>query len=203
MTRPLPETCTFREFADLVPCRPSWVTELRKTGRLVLSDDNKRVRVLESLQRIEDTRDPSKAGVSARHAAERAAAAQPAQAEPEAPHAPGQAAVAPIPIDRAGKGYQEARAVKERYLAMTAKRDYEISMGKLIDAGQVESAAAAAITVMRQRLEGMPAILAPQIAAISDEPRIRAVITEAIEHTLAELAREFGAIAKTPKAAAA
>src|SRR5690606_16487416 len=68
-----PETAGFREFAALAGFKPSYVTELRKVGRLVLTGDGKRVRVAESLALIEQTRDPAKAGVAARHAAARAA----------------------------------------------------------------------------------------------------------------------------------
>lgn len=195
MTDNLPETASFKEFAGIAGFRPGYITQLKADDRLVLTADGKRVRVAESLQRIADTRDPSKIGVVRRHAAEREAGAGLAADSQETPRVPTQADVEPIG-DRIGGQYQQARAVKEKYLAMQAKRDYEVSIGKLLDAREVEGAAASCIATLRQRLESMPDVLAPQLAAINDEPRIRAVIAETVEHSLSELAREFNAIAK-------
>ncbi|MGH8073724.1 MAG: hypothetical protein ACREO4_06580, partial [Lysobacter sp.] len=62
MTRP--ETCGFREFATLAGFKPSYITELKSAGRLVLTDDRKKVRVAESLALIDQTRDPARAGVA-------------------------------------------------------------------------------------------------------------------------------------------
>ena len=39
------ETASFAEFAKIQGCSKSYVTALRKSGRLVLTDDEKRVRV--------------------------------------------------------------------------------------------------------------------------------------------------------------
>ena len=66
-----PETSTFGEFAKIARFKASYVTQLKNDNRLVLTDDGKRVRVAESLARIAATKDPSKAGVAARHAAAR------------------------------------------------------------------------------------------------------------------------------------
>src|SRR5690348_2338572 len=49
------EIATFAEFAARLGCKRSYVTELRKAGRLVLTDDGK-VKVAESIARIEATR---------------------------------------------------------------------------------------------------------------------------------------------------
>src|SRR5690606_36563118 len=68
-----PETLGFRDFARRCGWKASFVTELKDAGRLVLTPDGRRVLVAESLRLIEDTRDPSKAGVAARHAAARGA----------------------------------------------------------------------------------------------------------------------------------
>src|SRR5690606_14955871 len=79
---PVPETMRFREFAAHLGRSPGYVTELKKTGRLALTPDGKRVIVAESLALIEATRDPARAGVARRHAAERAAARAKAAAKP-------------------------------------------------------------------------------------------------------------------------
>src|SRR6185312_3772275 len=69
------DTASFAGFARLLGVKPQAVTALRHAGRLVLTADGKRVDVAASQQRLRDTADPSKAGVVARHAAERAAKA--------------------------------------------------------------------------------------------------------------------------------
>lgn len=187
MTRP--ETATFKEFAALLGCRPSYVTQLRKEGRLVLTEDGRRVRVAESLARVEATRDPA-----AQHVAERHAVARAQGAAPAAPEVPSGA-------EKIGNTYQAARAVKERYLAMSAKRDYEISIGRLLEVAAVEAAVADAVTTLRTRLEIMPDILGPQLAGVTDESQARAILAENIEHALEDLARHFRNLAQTEYAA--
>ncbi len=214
---------SFAEFARHAGFKPSYVTQLKREGRLVLSDDGKAVKAAESLARIQETRDPSKAAVAARHAAARASAAQTvADAPPpdddlgaglqvrhddEAARAAAQApAIAPPPSRAAestpteagkiGNTFQAARAVKERYLAMSAKRDYEVSMRALLPAAEVESALADAVTQFRMRTESLPSILGPQLAAITDEAQATATIADAMEHILEELSRQFADITK-------
>lgn len=196
------ETASFAAFARRLGCKRSYVTELRKADRLVLTDDGKAVRVAESMARIEATRDPAKRGVAARHAAARAtgAANAPAVAEPshEATQAPTFVPEAREGQDRITGTYQASRAVRERYLAMQAKVDYERSIGKLLNGADVESAVFASITTLRVRLESLPGVVSPRLAAETDEPKIAAILAEEIEHTLAECERQFQGIAKPP-----
>lgn len=182
-----PAEMTLSEFARHLGKKGSWVTQLKQAGRLVLTDDGKRVRVAESVARIEATRDPAMQGVADHHAAQRAAKA--AASTPTPPDAP-------LGTEKIGNTYQAARAVKEQYLARAAKRDYELSIGKLLPADDVRHALAAAATTLRARLEALPDTLAPQLAPITDEHQTRATLAEAIEHALAELAREFSQIAQ-------
>lgn len=182
-----PATLTQRQFADHIGCRPSYVTKLKQEGRLVLTDDGRLVRVAESIARIEATRDPAKRAVAERHADERGAAL-----------AVGDGAAAGAASerndDRVGNTYQAARAVKEKYLAMSARRDYEVSMGKLLEADQVRAAVFSAATTLRTRLETLPEVLGPQIIALKDERQAINLMAETIEHALEDIAREFSAI---------
>ncbi len=181
------DTATLSEFATLAGFKRPYITQLKKDGRLVLTEDGRLVRVAESLARLEATRDPSKAGVAARHARARAAAMEPV--------VPPQAPAEELASDDIG-GYQGSRALRERYLAMAAKRDYEISIGKLLNADDAASALDAAATTLRTRFEGFAPVLAPQLAALDDEAAISAIIAEAVEHALEESSRQFLAIAK-------
>lgn len=54
----------------------------------------------------------------------------------------------------------------------------------------------AAVTTLRNRLEALPDVLGPQLAAELDEERVRAVLTETIEHALNETSRQFHTLAK-------
>lgn len=190
-----PAVARFKEFADLIGCKPSYVTELRKSGRLILTDDGRAVRVAESIARIEATRDPAMKAVADRHAAARGAALSSGVRE-DGDDRP----VASINPEKIGNDYQVARAVKERYAAMSAKRDYEISIGKLLSADDVRAAAANAVATIRTSLEAIPDSIAPVIASETDESRIRILIADEIEHALTELARQFQHLARTEKA---
>lgn len=208
MTTPLPETASFREFADLVPCKPSWVTALRQSDRLVLTDDGKRVRVQESLQRIEDTRDHARVGVVARHAAARAAKGATIAGHAVAADVPAVAAESPsIPSALEGEVetpapakdssmFQHWRERGERAKALAAERENAIAEGKLMDAAIVVDAVKSHVASLRAGLESLPDFLAPQLVGVREEPKVRALIADAIEQRLAELSRQFGAIAK-------
>jgi hypothetical protein len=190
-------TVNFRTFARMLGNTPSYVHALKQAGRLVLTDDGKRVKVAESQQRIRDTEDPGKVGVAARHAAARQAKAG------EGAAAVAIAAPAAIDAGEDGEadppgreGYQYWRERNERAKALASERENLVAEGKLMDAAQVEAAVAAAATTLRSRLESLPDVLGPQLAAINDEPQARATIAEAIEHALEECSRQFANIGR-------
>jgi hypothetical protein len=194
-----PETASFAGFARLLGVKPQAITALRLADRLVLTADGRRVQVAASQQRLRDTADPSKAGVVARHAAERAAKAG-VQAEGVADPsstATGAGNADDNADDAGNRDYQGSRARREHYQALEAQRAYEVAIGKLMDAGEVAAAIASATATLRTRLEGLPDVLGPQLAAINDEAQARATLAEAIEHALEETSRQFANIAKT------
>ncbi len=193
----LPETASFAEFAGIARVKRSYVTQLKADGRLVLTDDRKRVRVAESLARIEATRDPSKAAVAARHAADRAAA-DTSTAAPGTIAPPPQSGAVDDGSDGApvSTGYAYWRERTEQAKALAAERENSVAEGKLLYANETIGVVSAAVTTLRTRLEAMRDVLAPQVAAISDEGQVRALLAEAIEHTLEEAARQFSALAK-------
>lgn len=187
--RPKPDETTeetFAAFAARLNYKPPYIYQLRDQGRLVMSDDGKRVRVLASMERIRATESMTHQGVADRHAATR----QPADGDDEEEAAPS----APSPEQRK---YQTSRAEREHWAAQAARRDYELSMRQLLPAADVESAIADGVTQIRARLEALPDILAPQLAAEPDEAKCRALLADEIEHALTELARAFGNVART------
>lgn len=190
----LPDTATFREFAAIAGFKPGYITELKRTDRLILTDDGKRVRVRESMERIAATKDPARIGVVKRHAAERAAkdaapiVAPGAQDDSDATGEPEQ--------PEGGSGYQYWRERGERAKALSAERENDIAEGKLMVAADVEQHIAAAATVLRTKLESLPDALAPELAAMTDENRVRTTLSQRIGEALTEISRQFEAIAK-------
>ncbi len=186
-------TLSLSEFARYKGWRPSYVTELKLAGRLVLSDDG-RVRVRESLARIESTLDPSKAAVAARHAAERAAKAADGHADDESDDDHDDAAAAPsaraprAASDEGGNRYQTARAANEQYKAAHAKLDYEERIGKLVDAQQVRAAGAELGATIRRHLERLATVVSAQVDE-RDRDRIFTFVTDHVEQVLSDLER--------------
>jgi hypothetical protein len=183
-----------RAFARHIHKKPSYISELKGEGRLVLSDCGKLIKVAESIQRIADTMDPSKFAVSARHAANRAAAL-PVAALP-APDAAQSDSEPPAADLGSNPRYQESKAMREEYLAKSARRDYEQSMGKLLPADDVLAVVSSAMSGLRSRFEQLPDILGPQLAALTDEAQVRSLMADTIEHALEDAARQFAQISK-------
>jgi hypothetical protein len=198
---------SFKAFARILGERsPSYVTQLKAEGRLVLSADGKRVRVAESLALVRSTADPGKAGVVARHAAARgdsadgAPIAPPGEAEGDAGGEPGAVSADPIEQSHARRR-SKAMADKAETDALAADRDYRKSMGELLEAAEVEHAVRGAVASFRGSLENLPNTLAPELSAMTDEGRIRVLLSEAFEHALEELSRQFAALGRREEAA--
>jgi len=173
----------FAEFARHLGVRPSYITELRKAGRLVLTDDAKAVKVAESLALIDSTRDPSRGGVAARHAAARGQEVGP---RTQSDHGDDDERAANVAAASSDHGFQKAKAINERYKAMTAKVEYERLIGKLAPVADIEAATAELVTALRRRLEGMGTTLAPLVAPVSEPTACKALIDEFVEGVLRE-----------------
>ena len=192
-----PETLTPRQLAERLGFKPHYGNQLAKEGRFVFAPDGKHVLVQESIARFEATKDPSRQGVADRHAAGRAAA-EAASAEPDEDDRP---AHAPTGAGgNTGNSYQQARAVKERYLALEAKRAYEVAIGQLRDGREVEALAATAMTELRLRLENLASTIAPMLANQPDEAKVRALLQDQFAHALESASHHFARLAAGSKA---
>jgi len=181
---------TQAEFARLQGWSRSHVTGLKQAGRLVM--DGKRVDVKASLARIEATKDPNRDDVSRRHKEGRSSKGGvgdvPTTEKPKMVPPSQQS-----PMDeRVSSTYQQSRAVKERYLALQAKAQYEKDIGKLVDVALVSKAGADLGTHLRSALENLQDRLAPELAPESDPARIHALLGEQFEYTLTEISRKLG-----------
>jgi hypothetical protein len=168
------------EFARQQGWSRSYVTQLKKEGRLVMSDDGKKVLPQESLAKIKATEDPNREDVKQRHAAEREHAGE----------------VEDKTGDKIGSSYQAARAVKERFNALSAKLAYEKEAGTVVEAEAVKKAGFELGTHIRTALENMPDLLAPELAPISDPARVHAVLVEYFEALLTDVSRQIANIAE-------
>lgn len=204
-SRPKPDgTATFAAFARLLGERsPSYVTQLKDAGRLVLTEDGKRVVVQASLQLIRSTADPGKAGVVARHAATRSRKGAGEGATPPAPDAADggdQGADLEPTGDPVADSYArrkaKALADKEEALARKALRDEQLELGQLLRADDVAEAVRNAAATLRTTIENIPSRLAPELAAATDEGKVRVLLGDAFEHALHEVSRKFAEIAR-------
>jgi len=174
------EALTQKEFAARLGVRPSYVTALKQRGRLVLTEDGRRVLYHASLERIRETRDPSKITPKPPHA-------EPA---PEAAEALGSLAEASLP-DEPGLDYQTARAKREHYNAELARLEYQKAIGQLVEIDLVREVILNATTTLRTQLEQMAERIAPRVLDSADESEVRSVILEEVEHALGDLAQTF------------
>lgn len=163
-------------FAKRISMSKSYVTKLKADDRLITEPKGKRWVVLvdASLARIEATRDPNRDDVAARHEADRQG---------------GQTAAATAaPADeRVTSSYQQSRAVKERYLALQAKAQYEQDIGKLVDMDVVKKASVDLGTLLRTALENLQDRMATGLAAETDPQRIYAMLGEHFEVALTDI----------------
>lgn len=89
--------------------------------------------------------------------------------------------------DRLLSSYAAARAIRESYQAKREKLAYERDVGKLVDADEVRAATFKAARSARDRMLGIPARLAPVLAAVSDPAEVQRLLEEAITQACAEL----------------
>lgn len=169
------------QFAALQGFSVGYVTKLKQQGRLVLTREGK-VDVEASVRRIRDTEDPNRSEVRARWRAERPAPVNSAVTSDIAPGADAETSG-----DGSEMSYQDARAMKERFLALQAKTDYERSVGELVAASDVRLSGFNLGTLLRTALEGLPDRLAHELAAASEPEAIRGRLVEEIEDVLREI----------------
>lgn len=157
-------TCTQSEFAGLIGKDKSYVTRLKKAGRLVMvqTSEGERVDVEASQALIAKTADPSHEGKGADKA------------------------------QAAGKGgsgsYNDARTRNELAKAQTAELDLAVKLGKLVDAEEARLFAADLAATFRGALEILPDRLAPELVPLKDTEAVRAVLVENFEQLLTDLA---------------
>lgn len=172
-------SATQSEFAAILGKDKSYVTRLKQAGRLVLTADGL-VDVEKSQALIAATADPSRnAAVEARTDAQINQARAPSTNSGQAP---------PSQESSVGNSFQAAKAVNEKYKALTAKLEYERASGKLVDADEARLFAADLAATFRGALEILPDRLAPELVPLNETETIRALLVEQFEQVLTDLA---------------
>lgn len=190
--QPGDEVVSGAQLALLIGCRPSYIVELKRKGRLVPAPTGKGYLRAASLALYRETADPSRAGVAARHAAARAAGGS---VDAEVSEEDG---VTDLPTSDAARRAR-ALADKAEVDARTAELDLLERQGQLLPADAVEQLLSEAATGLRVALERMADTLAPQLAATADETRCRQLVWDEVHHTLEELSRGFRAAAQAAR----
>lgn len=186
-------TMSVPEFSEHIGCKRTYAYQLKKEGRLVLTDDSKMVKVAESIARIAATRDPAHQGVADRHAAERGAPAQTGHAANADPAPPvGEGSDAPVP----SYDFQSSKAKREHWAAEREHADYRKAAGELMEHTEHIAAMAHMGATVRAALEGWANMLPPQLVGL-DESAIRTTLIGQVEHILSELTAQARNAAQT------
>ncbi|WP_372363857.1 hypothetical protein ACCQ07_05355 [Xanthomonas sp. NCPPB 3583] len=174
---------TGKELAAYIGCRPSYIVELKRNGRLVQAEGGKGYLKSASLALYEQTRDPARAGVAARHAEARGAvlAGEGSDDRDDADE----------PQTSDAKRKAKALADKAETDAQMAQIELAEKLGELLPRADVEQAISEAGTGLRVALERIPDTLAPQLAAATDEAKVRQLLWDELMHALEEVSRGF------------
>ena len=109
------------DFAKKYGYSKAAVTQFKNNGRMVF-DSNGKVDFDASIRKIKETADPARFDVTERHAKARESEYNTLDRSE----------------NRDNGSYQAARTVREKYLALQAKLDYELSLGELVEKSVVE-----------------------------------------------------------------
>lgn len=161
-----PNLVTQSEFAALLGKDKSYVSRLKKNGRLVMvqTEEGERVDVEASQALIAETADLSRAK------------------EIAANKSSGHTVVV------SGKSYRDLQ-VEEKQLDVEKKAtELKKMIGQLVDADEARLFAADLAASFRGALEILPDRLAPELVPLSDTEAVRAVLVESFEQVLTDLA---------------
>ena len=172
-------------FAARIGRSPSYITWLKNNDRLVLSPDGRLVDVQATEAKIQETADPSKSAVSARHEEKRI------ERDVRAHLQPGADTPAVQQPDIASSGnpnFQKAKAHREFYLAGLAETEFYKVRGNLVERAAVEDAAFAAGRMLREQLFGLAPQLAGEVVGMSDLWEVERHLTDTFRRVFTEVA---------------
>ena len=175
-------------FAARIGRTPSYITWLKDNNRLVLSPNGKQVDVLATEALIQETADPSKAAVAARHQQDRIQRDVYSQLSTSTEPTPTSAS----PIvggDSKQPDFQKARALREHNMAKLAEIELQKAQGSLVAKKAVETGAYDAGRLLRDQLFGPLPQLSHVLASMTDPWLIEKHLTATFRKTLEEAER--------------
>ena len=161
MNPTLPELSQ-KDFAALRGVSEPMVVKWKRKGRLVMSEDGKRVRVAESIALLEATRDPGRGGDRTGKAAA----------------APQGAASAPVPPDGSDLNYQREAARDKRASAMQRELELAEKAGALVVSVDVEHRIAGHVRAATDYLASSRRRIAPTLALEADARKVEQLLEE-------------------------
>jgi hypothetical protein len=176
---------TMAAFARRLGVQKSYVHRMKTEGRLVLTEDG-RVDVEKSLQRLHDT-GGARPDVAERNAEKRG---RPIHGQPNAVGEGGEPGRS-TGLEGIGNSYQDARAVKEKYLALQVKLEYERQVGNLIPREDVDHVLKAVGASIRAKHDVLADQLAPIVAPVTDMNEVHALLAEKFREVLAAVADDL------------
>lgn len=174
------QNCNQSEFARMNGWARSYVTELKKAGRLVMTEDGK-VDIEASLIRIDETADPNRQDVKERHAEARNEPQAGAQKKPNGQQR--------IDDDQDHITFASSKAKTEFFNAKIKEAEYNALIETLTYASDVSDATNNAILMFRQEAENLPHRISADLVG-KDINEIRALLKRSINDMLNTLYRE-------------
>lgn len=148
-------TETKSQFAKRINRAPSYITELIGHGRIVLTQDGKRVEVELSLQKLDATASGANPAVAARHEAERKSFVKPRKKR-----------VAVEPVEGSRAYYERtAQSIKNKHKELS----FDLVLGNRFMLGDVRREALALGNTLRATVERLIDQTAPRLAVMSDK----------------------------------
>lgn len=160
-------TCTKSQFAKHINCVPSYVTELIKHGRIVLTANGKRVELEASLEKYKATASGANPAVAARHEAARNGG-KPARKKRK---------VAEVQEGTRQHYEQSLQQTKNDH----KKLDFDLVLNKRFALPDVRREAQALGNTMRASLERLVDQTAPRLAVVQDTKQRAAILQDEIK----------------------
>jgi transcriptional regulator with XRE-family HTH domain len=178
-----------RKFADRLGVSPSYVTQLLKDERLVMAEDGKLVNVEASLRLIDQTSgdrgDVSDRWKNAREAKSKSSEQNYQESTQQRSTSQADAA------EKIGSSLQAARAVKEKYAAMTAKIEYERLIGELESTEAVHADLRSFGAALRAAMDVFPDQVTPLVAPTLDMNEVHEILTQNCTDVLRRVSDEI------------
>lgn len=178
---------TKTEFAARRGWAKSYVTKLDQQGRLVLTDDGK-IDVVATEALLDESADPSKAPIAARHEAKRTERERDPSAGPEITDKTPSVAQS-LMLSGAERSFQKSKAHREYFLAQQEEANFYKLQGSLVDRKAVEEAAFVAGRTLRDQMFGLAPQLAAELAGMTDPWDIEKHLTDTFRRVFMDAAK--------------